>query len=197
MKPYLHPDGGNWTDALIGAMLPGSREPLPFDEEDIPMALPIVRRSGWHPLRWMQANMVGMDAEHLMLRYGIPVADRSYPAFGPVTEVGFSVPNRQAEWAEYVLARAGFALTTPLLNPKHASLIERAQQHGASRPTGGGRIKRRGFAANYYGFMDELIGVGARNRERHMPQAESWQRQRYVPVKRGGLWSWLKQLFGG
>ena len=156
------------------------------------------QQTGWHRFRWMQTTRVGMDAEHLMRRYGIPVASRYVPLFGPVTEVGFDVPRRQAVWAEYLLCRAGWILTTPLLDEKHRALLERSWTEGASRPAGGGRIKRQGFMAKLYSIMDEIAGQGAAHRERMAPPKTQWRSTpRPVAPPRAGIGAWLKTLFGG
>lgn len=200
MRPYLGIDGGHWSDGLIGAMAPASDGPLPADEvgeEEMPELRP---RDGWRQLRWIQSNRPGMDAEHLMRRYGVPIRDRCYPLQGPVRgkEVGFDVPARQAAWAEYLLCRAGFALTTPLLDERNQAALERAHSEGASRPVGGGRIRRQGIVAKYYGFMDELLGVGENGRERTAPMQTSWQRRIAGNERRGarGVRGWLYRIFG-
>lgn len=152
-----------------------------------------------HSFRWLQDYRPGMDAEHLMRRYGIPVASRHIPRPSrPGAEVGFDVPARQAVWAEYLLCRAGWNLITPLLDERHRILLNRAIADGATRPVGGGRIRRQGFVASYFGIMDELVGLGARHRERMQPPQTKWKRQPASASRpRPGLAAWLKQLFLG
>ena len=150
----------------------------------------------WHTLRWAQQNAVGMDAEHLLRRYGVPVRSR-YVA-DDRTEAGCDVPERQAAWAEYLLCRAGWAVTSPLVDANHQALMDRAQRHGASRPIGGGCIKRRGLAAKVHGWLDELTGPGEATRERLQPRQERWERRRPAQSgqRRGGWLDWLAALFG-
>ena len=205
MKRYLDIDTGHWSDNIILALLPpgGDGKTDTASEDDMPMLKKPRRRTGWHAFRWIQDNSPGMDAEHLMRRYGIPVADRYIPVLekmitGRVTEVGFSVPRHQAVWAEYLLCRAGWAVITPLLEPSHYSLMQHARREGASRPIGGGKIKRRGIVAKYYGFMDELIATGEAGRERCQPEMQQWKRLPSAappPSKRTGLLDWLTELF--
>lgn len=155
---------------------------------------------GWHTFRWLQDYRPGMDAEHLMRRYGIPVAGRHIPSRStPGVEVGFDVPARQAGWAEYLLCRAGWNLVTPLLDDRNRAVLAKAQADGATRPVGGGRIRRQGFVAAFFGVMDEVIGLGERHRERMAPPMTQWRgRATPAPVaQRTGLGAWLKQIFWG
>lgn len=143
-----------------------------------------------HTFRWTHTNAAGMDAEHLLRRYGIPVSHR----YVGEMETGFNVPMRQAQWAEYILLRAGYPITTPLLNPKNQHLLEQAQRHGASRPTGGGRIKRQGVAAKLHAIGDELFGPGQHTRERTAPQTSMKRKTADRPIRRRS--SWFTRLFG-
>lgn len=144
-----------------------------------------------HTFRWAHTNAAGMDAEHLLRRYGIPVSNR----YVGKTETGLDVPARQAQWAEYILCRAGYPITTPLLNPKNQRLLNQAQQHGASRPAGGGHIKRQGIAAKLHGVGDELFGPGQHTRERTAPPQTSLKRKPADrPIRRRR--SWLTRFFG-
>lgn len=156
----------------------------------------------WHTLRWAQQNAAGMDAEHLLRRYGVPVYNRYVARDGSEAgcEAGCDVPAAQAVWAEYLLCRAGWTLTTPLLDQRHRALLDRAIADGATRPVGGGRIRRQGFVASYFGLMDEMVGLGERHRERMQPQQTQWRRPPVaVPVsrRRAGLSAWLRQIFLG
>lgn len=154
----------------------------------------------WHTFRWLQDYRPGMDAEHLMRRYGIPVVGRHIPSRGtPGVEVGFDVPAHQAAWAEYLLCRAGWNLITPLLDAGNAAVLAQAQAEGATRPVGGGRIRRQGIVAKFYGVMDELVGMGERHREQMAPPQTQWKRTPTpAPVaQRTGVGVWLKRIFLG
>ncbi len=129
-----------------------------------------------HQFLWIWDHRAGMDAEHLVEKYGVRVSGRVIPQKSG-DEVGFSVPDHQAAWAEYILLRGGYALTVPLLNPANARLLEKAQAHGASRPTGGSeRVKRHGLTDRIFHGIDAIIGIGQSGRNRMMPQAQTWQR---------------------
>ena len=152
-----------------------------------------------HTFRWLQDYRPGMDAEHLLRTYGIPVGSRCIPSKScPGAEAGFDVPKRQAVWAEYLLCRAGWRLITPLLDESNQAALERAHSEGASRPVGGGRIRRQGFMAKLYSIMDEIAGQGAAHRERMAPPKTQWRSTpRPVAPPRAGIGAWLKTLFGG
>lgn len=145
----------------------------------------------WHSFRWIQEYRPGMDAEHLMRRYGIPVANRRIPSSRrPGVEVGFDVPRHQAVWAEYILCRAGWVLVTPLLDKRHAAILERARTDGASRPIGGGKIKRQGIVAKFYGLMDNMFLMGESYRESWQPPQTQWRSTSatHHPRPRPTLW---------
>lgn len=156
----------------------------------------------WHTFRWLQDYRPGMDAEHLLRSYGIPVAGRHIPSRSrPGAVAGFDVPDHQAAWAEYLLCRAGWSLITPLLDEGNRVMLERARVDGATRPVGGGRIRRQGLVAKYFGIMDEVIGLGAAYRERRSPPKT--QRRSTAapnaPVTRQSkiMWGWLRTILGG
>jgi hypothetical protein len=176
-RPYHRIAGGHWSDALLIPLLPAG---VPNDTTEVedPMPTPKPVQTGYHRFRWIQDSRPGMDAEHLMRRYGIPVSSRHIPlARSDKMEVGFDVPKRQAVWAEYLLCRAGWCLITPLLDPtRHHALLEQAWRDGPTRPIGGGKIKRQGITAKFYGIMDEIIGIGETTRERTQPEMQRWGR---------------------
>jgi hypothetical protein len=199
-RHYHLSDTGHWSDALLAAFLPTSDKPLPAEAPDRPKQTR--QAQGWHRFRWRQIDRVGMDAEHLMRRYGIPVSGRYVPLFGAVEEVGFDVPQHQAIWAEYLLCRAGWMLTTPLLDERHRALLQRAWNEGASRPAGGGKIKRYGLVAKCYGAFDNLLGLGESHRDRLAPPQQHWRRQPSLgtpstssATPRSNIGAWLKSLF--
>lgn len=75
-----------------------------------------------HWLTFPAGNGVsGWDAEVVLRRVGIPVIGRRY-AHRPGDDYGLKVRGSQAQWAEYNLCRAGFALSSRLLNPAHGKM---------------------------------------------------------------------------
>ncbi|MCB0069572.1 MAG: hypothetical protein KDD77_20555 [Caldilineaceae bacterium] len=122
-----------------------------------------------HRITWAW-GMAGMNGEALVEKYGVTVAGRIYPSKAG-DDVGFYVDESQAAWAEYVLIRAGYALTSRLYDQSNYKQMERAYREGASRPAGGSkRVKRHGFVDRLHHALDEVVSVGAKGRERIMPQ---------------------------
>ena len=75
-----------------------------------------------HWLTWPSGQgTTGFDGECMLRRVGIPVLDRQL-AKKVGDNYGMAVPASQAEWAEYILCRAGVALSSPLLNPNHGTM---------------------------------------------------------------------------
>lgn len=69
----------------------------------------------------------GGGVEELFRRYGIVTTGRQL-ARQPGDHYGIRVPASQAVWAEYILVRAGVALSSPLLNPRHARIKPQAER---------------------------------------------------------------------
>ena len=196
MTNYHHHPTASPLDGIIIAMMPSttptsSTEPPPA--QLIPQEQP-----GMHQFLWIWDHRAGMDAEHLVEKYGVRVSHRVVPQKSG-DEVGFSVPAHQAQWAEYLLLRAGYALTVPLINPANARLLEKAQATGASRPTGGSeRVKRHGLTDRIFHGMDAIIGIGQSGRNRMLPGAQTWQRAPTAPpTVRSGWLATIKQLIWG
>lgn len=152
-----------------------------------------------HQFLWIWDHRAGMDAEHLVEKYGVRVSGRVVPQRSG-DEVGFSVPDHQAAWAEYILLRGGYALTVPLLNPANARLLAKAQANGASRPTGGSEtVRRHGLTDRFFHAFDAIIGIGQGGRNRMLPQEQSWQpAARPLPVaSRPSFLATIKRLIWG
>ncbi len=159
-------------DGIIIALMPSG---APATEPEPPQRIP-KEQPGMHQFLWIWDHRAGMDAEHLVEKYGVRVSGRVVPQKSG-DEVGFSVPDHQAAWAEYILLRAGYALTVPLLNPANARLLEKAQASGASRPTGGSeRVKRHGLTDRLFHGIDAFLGIGQAGRNRMLPVEQTWQR---------------------
>lgn len=174
---HLHPTA-NPLDGIIIALMPsGAPSTEPEPAQHIPQEQP-----GMHQFLWIWDHRAGMDAEHLVEKYGVRVSNRVIPQKAG-DEIGFSVPDHQAQWAEYILLRGGYALTVPLINPANARLLEKAQASGASRPTGGSeKVRRHGLTDRIFHGIDAIIGIGQGGRNRMLPGEQSWQPARPAPV---------------
>ena len=95
-------------------------------------------------------GVTGWHVECVLRRYGVSVVNRRYAANSPTVAV--CVPGSQAKFAEYLLCRAGLAaaLTTPLLNPRHAQT-----KIGPLPPAWGKPAKTRGAM----GWIVRLLGL--------------------------------------
>jgi hypothetical protein len=127
---YLDHPGAGPLDGLLLSFFPTvASDGQPFDAPE-PQHIPGVE-SGMKQFLWEWDHRDGMDAEHLVEKYGVRVSGRIVPK-RENDLVGFSVPDHHAQWAEYILLRAGYPLVTPLVNPAHARLLERSWHTGPS-----------------------------------------------------------------
>ncbi len=194
MTNYHHHPTANPLDGIILALIPsGAPSTEPEPTQFIPPEQP-----NMHQFLWIWDHRAGMDAEHLVEKYGVRVSHRVIPQRAGDL-VGFSVPDHQAKWAEHLLLRAGYALTVPLINPANAKLLAKAQTHGASRPTGGSeRVKRHGLTDRIFHAFDAILGIGQSGRNRNLPGQQTWQRQPTVPPRmRSGWLAVVRQLIWG
>ena len=174
---HLHPTTSPLDGIIIALMPSGAPSTEPEPAQFIPKEQP-----GMHQFLWIWDHRAGMDAEHLVEKYGVRVSGRVIPQKSG-DEIGFSVPDHQAAWAEYILLRGGYALTVPLINPANAKLLEKAQSTGASRPTGGSeKVRRHGITDRIFHGIDAIIGIGQSGRNRMLPGEQSWQPARPAPV---------------
>lgn len=65
----------------------------------------------------------GVDIERLLWRYHVRIFDRGFTK-GTLT---FRVARRQANWAEYLMCRAGISLVGEMFNPGNATAYARYQ----------------------------------------------------------------------
>lgn len=73
-------------------------------------------------LTWESGQGVtGWRAECVLRRYGVPTLGRR-GVHAPGEHFGLKVPDSQARFAEYLLCRLGVALSSSLLNPRHANV---------------------------------------------------------------------------
>lgn len=66
-------------------------------------------------------SFTGREVDEILREHGIQIFDRRRDAEG---NLHFGVRKAQALWAEFLLCRAGVRLTSPLLDPVHAELLE-------------------------------------------------------------------------
>ena len=120
-----------------------------------------------HWFTWdRRGTLQGWDVECILRRYGVPVVGRRYAANSPTVSV--KVSGSQAVFAEYLLCRAGLALSTPLLNPRHAQT-----KVGAMPPAWGKPAKTRGFV----GWFVRLLGLMfAGDTAKNLPTASTKRR---------------------
>ena len=175
MTNYHHHPTANPLDTIIIALMPSSSSTSSMPSTEPPQRIP-KEQPTMHQFLWIWDHRAGMDAEHLVEKYGVSVNHRVVPQ-RTGDQVGFSVPDHQAHWAEYILLRGGYALTVPLINPANARLLAKAQATGASRPTGGSeRVKRHGLTDRIFHGIDAFLGIGQSGRNRMLPAEQSWQR---------------------
>lgn len=73
-----------------------------------------------HTFTWHKdGDYTGGDVEMLLRGYGIACYARQYALGG--MDYGVTVPKKQAVWAEYILCRAGVALTSKPLRSRHTT----------------------------------------------------------------------------
>jgi hypothetical protein len=97
----------------------------------------------------------GTEVEMLLRQYGIRVWGRELNHAG---ELAFLVKQAQAEWAEYVLCRAGVALTCQLLNPRNAEYRLRHEYQSMPRPWTKRGIGPHSFVDYVVDWLDRLVG---------------------------------------
>lgn len=187
----------NFGDMLL-RMMPAGGQPDPKEPPviDPPQHIPGAPQ-GMHQFLWPWTHRPGMDGEHLVETYGVRVSHRIIP-HNTSDSTGFSVPTHQAKWAEYLLLRAGYPLTSPLFDPNHRKLLERAYEHSApSRPPGGSKhIKRHGITDSFMHGLDAVLTGGKSARDRRLAVVE---RRPKPPAPRPPARrrkSWFARIFG-
>ena len=100
-------------------------------------------------LAWAKApGWSGARVEMLLRQYGVRVYRRQY-AYREGDEYGVHVLPQQAQWAEYVLRKAGCPLTSPLVNEAN----RRVQPGGAMPRAWGVPAKPVGLAGRVADFL--------------------------------------------
>jgi hypothetical protein len=85
---------------------------------ELPKMLKLARRGGGLVrLAIERENQRGIDAERELRRVGIPIVNRDFDA----ANLFLDVETKQSSWAEYVLHRAGFVVTSTPIDPRNAT----------------------------------------------------------------------------
>lgn len=137
-----------------------------------------------------------MDGEHLIETYGVRVSHRIIP-HNSDDSTGFCVPVHQAKWAEYLLLRSGYPLTSPLFDPRHRKMLERAHERSrSSRPPSGSKShSRRGITDRWMHAIDAFLTGGKSSRDRRLVVVERRPKPPTPQPKARRRKSWLVQLF--
>ena len=113
--------------------------------------------TGWHTFTWEPGVYTGMMIESILNQYGIE-ADARHAATGD----GMAVRAAQAEWAEYNLCAAGVPLTSELIDPAHAEVMQR---RGGSMPVPrGDGVSKPGAKTQMWRMLDNVLMGGANQR---------------------------------
>jgi hypothetical protein len=185
---------------LLMAMMPaGKHDPDKSPDIDPPQRIPTTSR-GLHQFLWPWTHRPGMDGEHLVETYGVRVSHRIIPR-NSGDSTGFSVPTHQAKWAEYLLLRAGYPLISPLFDPRHRKLLERAHEYSErsapSRPPGGSKhIKRHGITDTFMHAIDAVLTGGKSARDRRLAIVERRPKPPAPRPQARRRSSWFTRIFG-
>ena len=116
-------------------------------------------------LEFVAPGATGYQLELLLRQYGIPVSGRSAQG----NRCAFDVPASQAEWARYVLKRAG-VLPVATDAEGHAEYAR-----GSLPPAWGVGVKRRSLMTLWIDFLGTILGA---------PRREQWQAARQAKRQR-------------
>ena len=108
-----------------------------------------MHRFTFHPA----SGFSGAEVEKLLGQYYIPIWGRE---MDDPEERAFLVKRAQANWAEYLLCRAGVPLTSPLLNPRNARFGERHDTMPTPWQSSG--IHPYSFVSATVAWLDKLLG---------------------------------------
>ena len=95
----------------------------------------------------------GLSVERLLRQYGVRMWGRDTRHND---EFAFLVKKSQAEWAEYLLLRAGVVLKTPLINPDN--LTSYPQHDSMPTPWSDEGLKPQSFVDHLIDWLDRLLG---------------------------------------
>ena len=113
--------------------------------------------TGWHTFTWEPGVYTGMMIESILNQYGIE-ADARHAATGD----GMAVRAAQAEWAEYNLCAAGVPLTSELIDPAHAEVMQR--RAGSMPVPRGDGVSKPGVKTQLWRMLDNVLAFGANQR---------------------------------
>lgn len=135
-----------------------------------------------HHFTWPRGGMSGAEVEYILRQYGIRCTSREMG-----DQFGLSVPDKQANLAEYVLCHVKVPLTSPALNPRNAEL---AVAHGYTMPPPWGRPVGPGDAiGRAVDAFDGLFGGVASRPARTFVRSRAKSSKRR---KAGGWWAKIK-----
>ena len=89
----------------------------------------VVGQNRWQIYVPRSSSWSGAEIERFLRHYGIKIWGRGFAG----SSIYFSVKERQANWAEYLLLRRGIPIDGPLFNPQNA--IYGAQHTPGDRPS--------------------------------------------------------------
>lgn len=96
----------------------------------------------------------GYELECLMRKFGI----RIYGRDAGKEYITFTVKEKQANYAEYLLIRAGFEIRNKLRNPANAKHAPDYYNKHPSIPTGGGGGTKRDLITALFDFVAPFMG---------------------------------------
>lgn len=121
-----------------------------------------------HHFTWSSTSgFTGAEVEYILRGYGIKCTRRDVLTPG---ELGLSVSDKQAVWAEHILSRI-VPLTSPMLDPRNEDYAWRA--NGAMPTPWGAPVRAGDFVGLIVDWIDNLLCFG-RNRR----NAARWVRGR-------------------
>lgn len=101
----------------------------------------------------------GGAVEAMLRRYAVPVLDRQY-AYKIGDDYGICVPASQAQWAEYLMLRAGVVLSSQLIQQSNAKQSDTPFEERSLPPSWGAPSKPRGVTGWTVWFLGEVLRIG-------------------------------------
>jgi len=138
-----------WVLAAFGKL--GAME---LQALELPKAWRLTREGGGLVrLSIQRLNQCGGEAELELKRVGVPIVNRDFDR----VNLYFDVKRSQANWAEYVLHRAGFVVTSAPVDPRNAEWARGKGRVPAWRDKG--QVDNRESLRGWWGhLLDWLLG---------------------------------------